>query len=226
VVAQQPVPAPPAKSQGTASQSQTGAFWSAVDKLGVVFKAIGNLGGSLEQGQVWRVDLGTGAQQSFASSQSLAWPVLAPDGVTVFALHDGALVRITRDVQPTPVGTEAHWRKLLGVDPDGNVLGFVAATPRVRPAVMTRGGALQLLPQPESDSERERVSLLLQENRAYADGQELVVKRSARGGQGFDVSLVTDGEARRLSDCGDDLCGQPSLAPDGRSVLYVRAAAQ
>jgi hypothetical protein len=226
VLGQQPRPAPPAAAPGAVSQGRAGAFWAAVDKLGVIFKAIGNLGGTPERGQVWRVDIASRVQHAVAPSQSLAWPVLAPDGVTVFALHDGALVRLTPGGQLDPVGTETHWRKLLGVDSDGDVLGFVNGKPRVYPAMMGRDGTLRLLPQPQTDSDRERVSLLLQENRAYADGRELVVKRSARGGQGFDVSLVTDGQARRLSDCGDDLCGQPFLAPDGRSVLYVRAAAQ
>jgi len=83
-----------------------------------------------------------------------------------------------------------------------------------------------LLPQPETDQERARVSMLLQENLAYAKGRQLIVRRSERGGRGYDVSLAAGDSVKNLSDCGDDACGQPSLSPDGRYVLYIRAVAR
>ena len=55
------------------------------------------------------------------------------------------------------------------------------------------------------------------------DGRELRVERSARGGRGFDVFLVSGNVARNLSDCGDDTCGQPSLSPQSQRALYIRA---
>ena len=89
--------------------------------------------------------------------------------------------------------------------------------------MLSPAGRLTVLPQPETAEERQQVSQLLQENRAYGDGTDLLVRRSARGGQGFDVVLVTRGEERNLSDCGDAACGQPSLSSDHQQVLYVRA---
>jgi hypothetical protein len=155
----------------------------------------------------------------------LSWPVLAPDGATVFALRGRQLVRFTVSGSgETPIGPEADWRKLIGVDPDGAVLGFVAGVPRARPAMLTATGELLMLPQPETSDERAKVSSLLQENRAYSDGRELRVERSARGGRGFDVLLVAAGVERNLSNCGHDACGQPSLSPDGQLVLYILAA--
>jgi hypothetical protein len=216
--AQEPAPAP------AESSAWSQGFWSAIAKLGFVFKTVGSLGGGVDQGQVWMFDLATGEQRPIASAGALAWPVLGPDDRTIFALRGGQLVRLSpRGGDAVPLGTEAGWRKLVAVDSQSNVMGFVAGKPRVHPALMTPGGELRRLPQPETDEERERVSLLLQENRAYADGRQLIVRRSTRGGRGYDVSLVTNGEARNLSDCGDDLCGQPSLSPDRRYVLYVRA---
>jgi hypothetical protein len=120
----------------------------------------------------------------------------------------------------------AVWRKLIGVSPDGSILGIVAGSPRARPALVTPDAALRLLPPPESEQDRKNISLLLQENRAYADGRTLLVKRSARGGRGFDVFLVTPEGERNLSDCGDERCSQPSLSPDGNRVLYVRTPRQ
>lgn len=214
-------PQPPAGA-GTATQF----FWTAIDQLGLIFKAVGNLSGGIDQGQVWRVDLATGDQRRVGSDDGLAWPVLSPDGATVFALRAGRLVRLASDGHLTALGTETQWRKLVGVDRQNNVIGFIAGKPRAHPALMSASGELHRLPQPATDSEREHVSFLLQENRAYADGRTLLVKHSTRGGRGFDVFLKTDDTAKALSDCGDDLCGQPSLSPDGRSVLYVRAPAQ
>lgn len=222
-LAQAPVEPPqPAAHSAPAVQG----FWFAIDQLGLIFKAVGNLSGGVDRGQIWRVDLASGDQHRIGGNDALAWPVSGPDGATVFALRDGQLVRLASDGGLTAVGKETQWRKLIGVDPQNNVLGFIAGKPRPHPALMSSGGELHLLPQPETDSDRERVSLLLQENRAYKDGRQLLVKRSTRGGRGLDVFLKTDDTAKALSDCGDDLCGQPSLSLDGRSVLYVRAPAQ
>jgi hypothetical protein len=201
-------------------------FWAGITQLGLIFKAVGSLGGGVDRGQVWIVDLAKSEQHQIASAEALAWPVLGPDGSAIFAVRGGRLVRVTlRNGEIVPVGTAAGWRKLVGVDRENNVLGFVTGRPRVQPAVMTSQGELRLLPQPETDKERERVSFLLQEDRAYIDGRRLTVKRSMRGGRGYDISLASDGAEKYLSDCGDDACGQPSLSLDGRYVLYVRALA-
>ncbi len=199
-------------------------FWAGIAQIGLIFKALGSLGGGVDRGQVWIVDLAKSEQHQIGSAEALAWPVLGPDSSAIFALRGGQLVRVTlRNGEIVPVGTRAGWRKLVGVDRENNVLGFVTGRPRAQPAVMTSQGELRLLPQPETDEERERVSFLLQEDRAYIDGRRLTVKRSMRGGRGYDISLVSDGAEKYLSDCGDDACGQPSLSLDGRYVLYVRA---
>jgi hypothetical protein len=200
-------------------------FWAGVDYLGLVFKSVGSLGGGADHGQVWIFDLATGGRRQATSADDLSWPVLAPDDTTIFALRGKQAMRASlKGGDVAPFGPSADWRKLAGVDGDGDVLGFVAARPQVRPAVMNKNGELLLLPQPESDEEKERVSILLQENQAYANGRKLIVMRSERGGRGYDVKLEDAGSIKNVSDCGDDACGQPSLSPDGRLVLYIRAA--
>jgi hypothetical protein len=123
----------------------------------------------------------------------------------------------------SPVGDGDAWRKLLGVLPDGSVLGFVVGEPRARPALLSPDHTLHVLPAPETDEERQREAFALQEERDYADGTRLRVRRSERGGQGFDVFLVKDDVQRNLTDCGNASCGQPSLTNDGLALLYVRA---
>ena len=122
------------------------------------------------------------------------------------------------------VGPEADG-KLVGIDGKGELLGFVAGRPRAQPALMNESGRLLLLPQPETEQDRAHVSMLLQENHPYADGRQLLVTRSQRGGRGYDITFATGASTKDLSDCGDDACGQPSLSPDGRYVLYVRTSA-
>jgi hypothetical protein len=199
-------------------------FWTGVDYLGLIFKAVGSLGGGTDRGQVWIVDLSTGERSRVPGADDLAWPVLGADHSTIFALCGRQMMRLTSSGgEVVPVGPETNWRRLLGVDGSGDVLGFIAGRPRAQPAVMTEKGELLLLPQPETEQENARVSMLLQENLAYGNGRQLTVTRSRRGGRGYDVNLVDGDTVNNLSDCGDDACGQPSLSPDGRYVLYIRA---
>jgi hypothetical protein len=41
-----------------------------------------------------------------------------------------------------------------------------------------------------------------------------------------DVSVADADVVKNISDCGDDACGQPSLSPDGRYVVYIRSPAR
>jgi hypothetical protein len=65
--------------------------------------------------------------------------------------------------------------------------------------------------------------VLLQEARSYADGTRPEVRDSERGGRGRDVFLIEGTSERNLSDCGDNLCGQPARSIDGATVFYIRS---
>src|SRR5215210_3720569 len=69
-------------------------FWRGVDELNLVFKAVGNLSDGVDQGEIWVVDLPTGQRHRIYAAGGLAWPVMAPDGTTVFALRGRQLVRL------------------------------------------------------------------------------------------------------------------------------------
>jgi hypothetical protein len=120
----------------------------------------------------------------------------------------------------------ADWRKLLGVLPDGTILGFVEDDPRPRPALLAPDGSRLELPPPADDAERKRNGALLQEGRDYADGTRLEVRDSERGGRGRDVFLIGSPAPVNLTDCGDDLCGQPSRPLNGLEVFYIRGERQ
>jgi hypothetical protein len=211
-------PAPPASPGGLGR-----VFSAALDALGLVFKGIGSLAGGPTAGAIWRVDIRTGQRQRIGTADGLAWPVASADGTVVYALRARQVVRmLVSDGRETPVGAPADWRKLVGVLPDGTVLGFIEDDPRPHAALLTPGGKLTELPSPVDDVERRRNGALLQEGRDYKDGTRLEVRDSERGGRGSDVFLVSSAGAHNLSDCGDDHCGQPSRSLDGLAFFYVR----
>ena len=225
----QPAPPQPATSQpgmtpsGLAQSGLAQVFWSGLGQINMLFKAGGSLASGATRGAVWRLDLTSGNRQRIGTADTLSWPVASTAGSPVFALRGRQLVRLGADGTEAPVGGDAAWRKLLGVLPDGSVLGFAADEPRARPALLLADGSVHVLPAPETDADRQRKSFALQEERDYADGTRLRVHRSERGGQGFDIFLVKDGTQRNLTDCGNDRCGQPSLTADGSALLYIRA---
>jgi len=216
-VAAQPLPS-------TASGSSAGRVFAAgLNMLGLVFNGIGSLAGGPASGAVWWVDVRTGERRRIGSANNLAWPVPSVAGTAVYVLRGGQVVRIAvADGSETPVGTPAHWLKLLGVLQDGTVLGFVEDDPRPRPALLARDGGRMEMAAPADEPERRRNGVLLQEGRDYSDGTRLEVRDSERGGRGRDVFLIGVAGARDLTDCGDDLCGQPSRSQDGRRIFYIR----
>jgi hypothetical protein len=220
VIAAQP-PAPvPANSSGGIGR----IFAAALDSLGLVFKGIGSLSGGAMTGAVWCVDVRTGERRAIGDAADLAWPVPSPNGTTVYALRGRQVVGIAiADGHETPIGAPAGWRKLIGVLPDGTILGFVEDDPRPRPAMLAPDGGRSELPPPTEVAERQRNGVLLQEAHDYADGTRLEVRDSERGGRGRDVFLIDrTGPQKNLTDCGDDVCGQPSRSQDGFRIFYIR----
>ena len=217
----------------SAQSSQTGpqagrtqwTFSDALERLGLLFSDIGSLANGPAAGGVWQFDERTGKRRRIGAAADLSWPTPSPDGLTVYALRGRQVVRIDiSDGREAPVGAPAGWRKLLGVLPDGTIIGLVEDEPFPRPALLRPDGRRTDLPPPADDDERRRIGVLLQEARDYADGARLEVRDSERGGRGRDVFLIEGARERDVSDCGDDLCGQPSRSMGGAAFFYTRAA--
>ncbi len=217
------VVAQPSSAAPQANRTQ----WSLSDglkRLGLLFSDIGSLASGPVAGEVWRVDKRTGERRRIGAAADLSWPVPSPDGQFVYALRGRQAVRIAvSDGREAPVGEPVDWRKLLGADPEeGTVLGLVDDEPFPRPALLHKGGERIDLPPPADDAARKQIGVLLQESRSYADGARLEVRDSERGGRGHDVFLIEGAHEQNLSDCGDDLCGQPARSMDGTMFFYVR----
>jgi hypothetical protein len=218
-----------AAAQSPASTPQAGwmdTVSGGLTRLGLLFSDFGSLSNGPAAGEVWRFDMKTGERRRISAAGGLSWPVPSPDGSTIYALRDGQVVRITvADAGEAPVGASADWRKLLGVDPrDGTVIGLIEDVPFPRPVLIRPDGERADLPPPSNAAERKQVSVLAQEARSYADGASLEVGDSERGGRGRDVFLTKGTSERNVSDCGDDLCGQPARSIDGTTFFYIRSA--
>lgn len=215
--AQSPRPAPQPR--------WTQTFYNGVKRLGLLFSNVGSLASGPSAGEIWRFDKKTGKRRRIGSASDLSWPTPSADGATVYALRGGQAVRIaTADGQEATVGAPADWRKLLGVDPDdGTVIGLIEDDPFPRPALLDPNGERTDLSPPSDDEQRKEIGVLLQESRSYADGARLEVRDSERGGRGRDVFLIERERQRNLTDCGDDLCGQPARSIDGATFFYIRS---
>lgn len=209
-------------------ETEDGFLAAVTDRLGRLLENLGALSDTDRlAGQVIEAHLaadGTvlGTRTLSAPDAALAWPVTGEDGA-VFALQDGAVVRVGTAGSLTVVEASLRWRKLIGVLPSGAVVGLatVGQAPggaMVDPGHRTAAPTTIALPPPT-------VATLLAGTFAHRSGDILEVNRSARGGRGLDVYLIRDGIRRDVSGCGDARCVQPSLSADRDRVLFVRAPA-
>jgi hypothetical protein len=201
------------------------AFSDGLKRLGLLFSDVGSLASGPDAGELWQFDSRTGQRRRIGATADLSWPVPSPDCSAVYALRGKQVVRVAvSDAMEAPLGAPADWRKLLGVLPEGMIIGLIDDDPFPRPALLDQDGNRSDLPPPATNEERKKIGVLLQERRAYADGARLEVRDSERGGRGRDVFLIEGANKRNLSDCGDDLCGQPARSLDGALFFYIRGA--
>lgn len=209
----------------------SGFYASLTGYFGIILESIGSLGGptGTVAGELWTVDLDASGQPSgrrrIGELSDISWPVAGADGATYIALRGEQVVRLDRDGAVAAILAEGGgWRKLLGQQVDGSVLGLVRQEGETRPAEIASDGTVWVGHAPVTDEEKRALARLIQDARAYSGGETLTVDRSQRGGRGFDVYLRVAGTTYNLSDCGDDICHQGSLVPDRRRALFVRTS--
>lgn len=192
-------------------------------QLQLTLEKISSLGDSgIEAGQLWVVELrdhgSTGTPRRLGAADDLAWPVAGRQ--RIFAIQGQRAVEMTTG-EPQPLGPAGiHWHKLVGVVPDGTLLGItVDAEGAPRLATLLPDGTLKS--QPADTRDQVLLATLLQESRSYTGGRTLQVDRPVSG-QGFDVFLTVAGETHNVSECRGDACGQPSLSADGKRVVFIR----
>ncbi|TCL67175.1 hypothetical protein [Rhizobium sp. BK251] len=205
-----------------------GFYGALASYFDMVLDSIGSLGGgSTDGGELWTADLDPEGRPSelrrVGDLDDVSWPVIGADGTSYLALRGGKVVRLDADGAVVAVLAEVDdWRKLFGERSDGSILGLIRRDGEMRPALLVADGTVEVGPAPSTDEEKRALARLTQDARAYSDGRVMTVDRSARGGRGFDVFLKAQGSVVNLTDCGDDYCGQASLAPGKRRLVFVR----
>lgn len=222
----QPEPEPSVAS--TETKDDKGVFDVLIDYLQFTFEAIGSLSGStLEHGQIWSVEIDATGSPSNATQlgkeSQFSWPVFGPKGESVYAIHKGQIVQLTKNSTSFKIiNNKNQWTKLFGVAEDGAVLGLIYEDDKSKLALLQAEGKVTLSSTTPSDEQDMRDNLLKQESRSYSGSRSLYVERSTRGGRGFDVYFKTGEQVFNLSDCADDRCGQASLSVDFRRALFIR----
>ena len=192
--------------------------WSALKAIPEMLGTLGESG--VEEGELWEYRLAEASRHRLGAARNIAWPVRDTDGI-VLALMGRQVVRLGADAAVAArLGPEVEWVKLVAVAPEG-LLGFVGYDAS-RPALLTLDGTVITLSAPANGTEQEQTSALLMESRRYDRG-DIRIGISERGGRGTDIYFTTAGHPVNVSDCGSARCGQPSLGPDGNTVLYVVA---
>lgn len=216
----------PDKVPSELNQERANFFSTLINYLQMSFEAIGSLGFSeVDYGQIWSFELGVADGVSNAhkitDDSAFSWPVYDINHKIIYAIQGNKIVKLKGNgSEILIVNAEKHWIKLFGLDAQGNVLAMHYENDENYPALLQSDGKIvNVVP---SNDQQQRLAMLLQEGRTYTGNQSLYVQRSERGGRGYDVFYKKGTEVINISNCGDDKCGQPSLSPDSKKILFIR----
>ena len=151
-----------------------GFYGSLTSYFGMILELIGSLGGptGTAAGELWIVDLDPSGQPSgrrrIGELSDISWPVAGADGATYIALQGEQVVRLDADGAVAAVLADGGgWRKLLGQQADGSVLGLVRQDGETRPAQIAPDGTVRVGPAPATEEEKRALARLMQDARAY-----------------------------------------------------------
>ncbi len=185
-------------------------------------------------GQIWLAELGSQRTRGLTRAGGYRSPVFTAGGNSVVALKAGDIVRL-------PVGGGAPERlytikrisKLVGFNRDApDQLLVVTEDPVGKPGIgwlSVKTGRIVPIPYDAASSEDQRMLEHLRGwDRAYGATRVYVdnVSKQSLAGRPVErtgVFLKTDGgKPINVSQCEDVDCGQPSLSPDGRLVVFIK----
>jgi len=219
-----------------APPKQKESFWEWVLRFSGVSANPSTLKGGeddLLSGQVWVADLPSGARRKITTDGGYRSPVYYPNCSDVLTLQGGYLVRISSSGQPAKLYSAGGITKLIGFSVDGpeEVLALKEdEAGRVSPArLSTSTGKVIPLPyDPQSSRDRQMLEHLQDWQRSYGD-TALYVKRESREALSGTVEVLNvfvrtpARDPQNVSGCETASCGQPSLSPDGKRVLFIKA---
>jgi hypothetical protein len=191
-------------------------------------------GEAVEPGNIWIVPADRGTPKALTLDGGYTSPIFSTDG-RVYALKGDTLVRLP---QETGAGVAVHKvpraLKLVGFDAANadELVVLVDAAPGSSPlgVLSLRSGRVTPLPvDPASEEQRRMLAQIRAQERTYGTTSVYTRTDRRRGmSRNIDWSDVYirsgDGAPRNVSACNGVNCVQPALSPDGRSVVFIKAA--
>ena len=194
-------------------------------------------GDEVRSGELWIADLKTGTTRVLASGAGYRSPIFLVGTNDVLVLHGNEVVRIQAGGgQATKLYSINGVSKLVGASADDRNSVLLLLTPEresdARVGLLNvRTGEVTAIPYDPSKSQNVQIVESLEGwSRTYGD-RRIYVKRQSKSAlsgtvEWSDVFLQVDGQAPMdVSQCDGDNCGQPSLAEDGNSLVFIRAKA-
>jgi hypothetical protein len=185
-------------------------------------------------GDLWISDLSGGHMTTpLTTDGGYASPVFANDG-GIYALKGMAIVRVSRQGKsPVEVQRVTGVVKLVGFDGAADDLIVLLEPARAGSplgVVSLKSGKLTVLSyHADSENERRMLAEVRGQGRVYGD-TTVYTKAETKSGlsrtlEWTDIYVKRGSEApRNVSLCDGATCSQPTLSPDGHTVVYVKTA--
>lgn len=187
-------------------------------------------------GELWIAHLESRELKKLPVEAGFRSPVFTARGDAVLAVKDDAVWQIaTRgNASPRKLHTIPGVQKLVGFDSDNgdNLLVLLERENQPSVALLSlASGALTVLPYDAGSSDdRKALNHLKGWERTYGDTLLFLRSQTRRTGGGGEVEWNDvflqrgDGAPVNVSRSGGTQCGQPSLSPDKKEVVFVKAA--
>lgn len=177
-------------------------------------------------GDIWSVSLQDGKETALTRGGGFRSPLFMPDGQRLLALKGGSIVEIQAG-PPKPVAPAPEVTRLLVFNPSNpnELLVLRGMPPRLAKLRLSPPGT----PQPLRVSPSSETALLGWAQDSVRRTDDLLVQTHTRTSPpaGTEIRLTRDGQkSSTVVDCGDSRCGQASLSPDKRQVVFVRSEPQ
>jgi hypothetical protein len=185
-----------------------------------------------EAGEVWVVEVAGGKSRQLTRTAEFRSPIFLPGGIDVLALRGSDVVRLSGPADaPRKLATVNAASKLLGCsvrDPDKLLLLATPPGGDELSVLSISTGQLSRVPfDPTSREDAELMAYLNGWGRTYPAGSLYVQRHAQETLAGVvewqDVFFQSgNGKAMNVSRCDATNCGQPSLSPDARRVVFIK----
>jgi hypothetical protein len=187
-----------------------------------------------DTGDIWVIDLAQLAQSQVTQGGGYRSPVFLPGGVDILALKGNDIVRIrVRGGKEVKLYTIEGIIKLVGfnTENDDQVLMLREkedGMPSVGFVSLKSGQVINLPYDGQSISDRSILDHITGWERIYGDTTVYVdstttTDRMGRYREWTNVYIKSKGKDENLSKCQQINCGQPSLSPDRRKVVFIKS---